>query len=37
MKREKTYINKIRDEKGEITDITEIQQNIRDYIENILQ
>ena len=30
-KRERTQINKIRNEKGEVTDITEIQRIIRDY------
>jgi hypothetical protein len=37
MRREKTQISKIRDEKGEIrTNTTEIQGIIRDYFENLL-
>jgi hypothetical protein len=36
MRREKTQISKIRDKKGEITtNITEIQEIIRDYFENL--
>jgi hypothetical protein len=36
MRREKTQISKIRNAKGEITtNTTEIQENIRDYIENL--
>ena len=35
-KRERTHINKIRNEKGEVTmDITEIQRNIRDYYKQL--
>ena len=35
-KREKTQINKIRNEKGEVTtENTEIQQNIRDYYKEL--
>jgi hypothetical protein len=35
-KREKTQINKLRDEKGDITtDINEIQRIIREYFENL--
>jgi hypothetical protein len=38
MRREKTQINKIRNEKGEITTNTnEIQGIIRDYFENYIQ
>jgi hypothetical protein len=35
MRREKTQINKIRNEKGEITNTKEIQGIIRDYFENL--
>jgi hypothetical protein len=34
MRREKTEVNKIRNEKGEITNIKEIHRLIRDYFEN---
>jgi hypothetical protein len=35
MKREKTQINKISNEKGEITNTKEIQDIIREYFENL--